>query len=292
MLQIKKFIFIIIALTCFPLFSFSVPSEFYVTQNWISLTSTFDISTKETKLGIVDRKFWSLRAEYCFYDNENKLQARARRRWISFGAVFDVYDNQDQIIGLVNERIISIFPTFDITTPSGEVLATAKMNFWGTTYTVWDPITQKEMATLSRPYFRLKDNWTVNITDPELFSSKLIDPRLFITVMAFQTDCDSWKNRTIAARIDAQKSDLASFNTSYQNTFSREFELTDEDFEAVIQLVEAQVGNAQNEERYFEAIYSLLNQDNLSYSQKEALSELLKDAHQRAYEIAMQDGNL
>lgn len=170
-----------------------IPRQFFVKQHWLSWTTAFDIETTDLKLGTVHRKFLSLSPlRYDFFDVQENLQASASMRWFSWGATFDVTDNYEQLIGTVEQRVFAFFPTFDILSPIGTVLAVAKLNFWGTTYTLSDPATRQNMATFSRPFFRFKDNWTATITDPELFYQKLIDPRLFVLVMAFQTDRDFW----------------------------------------------------------------------------------------------------
>lgn len=172
-----------------------LPEKFYVTEHWFSWTRTFDIETDFKKLGTVHRKWLSLRLEYDFYDFLENLQARAVKRLFSYGALFDVTDVQDAAIGSVEEHIFSFFETFSMYSPSGDHLATAKLNFWGTQYTMTSPHFSEPIATLSRSFFRLKDNWEANILNQEAFAYGKIDPRLFIVVMAFQTDIDYWKRQ-------------------------------------------------------------------------------------------------
>lgn len=184
--------------SCFVLVSvnasqITMPDEFYVISRWMSLTRTFDIETKQYRLGYVHRKFFSLLPQYDFYDLTDQLQAKARMRFFSFGAIFDVTDAADAPIGTVEQKVFTFFPTFTMISPAGEILATAKLNFWGTRYTITSPLFQQPIATLYRPFFRLKDDWTVSILEREAFLGSKIDPRLFIVVMAFQTDMDYWR---------------------------------------------------------------------------------------------------
>lgn len=173
----------------------SLPPEFYVNQRFFSWTNTFDIETREYKLGTVHRKLFSWTLEYDFYNFHDEFQAKARHRFFSFGAVFDFYDAQERSLGIVEERIFTFFPAFTILSPGGQILADASLNFWGTTYTVTSPQSNQPIATLSRSFFRLKDDWTVHILNPDIFHENGIDPRLFITLMAFQTDLDEWRAR-------------------------------------------------------------------------------------------------
>ena len=142
-------------------------------QHWLSFTTTFDIETDQLKLGTVHRKFLTLSpVRYDFYDYASNLQAIATMRWLSWGATFDVTDASGAPIGGVDQRLFTFFPHFEILSPVGHVLAIAKMNFWGTTYSISDPVTQEQIATLSRSFSRLKDNWTVTLTNPRLFSAE------------------------------------------------------------------------------------------------------------------------
>lgn len=172
-----------------------LPEQFYVTQRWFSLTLSFDIECPDYKMGCVHRRFFSFRTQYDFYDSDENLQAKAKLRWISFMPIFDLTDEFDQPLGRVEEHFFTFFNTFDIISPDDKVQAVAKLNFMGTQYTLTDPTTNEVMATLSRSFFRLKDNWSVEILRPDLFEGRKIDPRLFITVMAFQTDMENWRKK-------------------------------------------------------------------------------------------------
>lgn len=254
---------------------FELPEEFYVTQRWISLTTTFDVATNTQKLGTVDRTFFSLRYEYNFYDFNNAHQAKARMRWFTFGAIFDVTDADGKILGSVNERILTLFPTFEIVSPSGEILAIASMNLWGTEYSLKDPASNQEIANLSRPFFRLKDNWTVKVTNPSLLAEKKIDPRLFITVMAFQTDMDTWKNR------DWLACSFCSYGGKARAINHSEFD--EENLESAIKKIEEPLGVTITEENY-EAVLQAITEDDdfLNFEEKEAIREYLNSFYRKA----------
>ncbi len=172
--------------------SVEIPQQFFVKQHWFSLTNTFDVETQDRKFGTVHRKLFSWNPHYIFYDINEQIQAKAKMRFFSLGATFDIYDAYEQPIGKVEERFFAFFPTFDLYRADGHHVAKARLNFWQTRYTVKDPATDQIIAFLSRGFFRLKDNWTVDIVNPTLFLERQIDPRFFILVMAFQTDRDYW----------------------------------------------------------------------------------------------------
>ncbi len=257
--------------------TYSLPQEFYIVQRWISLTLAFDIKSSNGKLGTVYRKFWSLGKEYDFYDNTEKMRARAKSRLLSFCYVFDVTDEADIPIGRVEQRFFTLFPTFDLIAAHNEVLAVAKMNFWGTTYTLKDPLSKAEIATLSRSFFRFKDDWTVNITRPDIFISKRIDPRLFITVVAFQTDHENDQ------RYYSHNTSLPPMSSNYKVDLGWDstVEPQEEDFEAIVQLTEEGVDLDEEDEllsaRLLQNLTALIHNNELTPGQKSALSILLQE---------------
>lgn len=205
----------------FALPSNDIPDEFYITQHWISHTTSFDIETKTQKLGTLYRRFFSLLLKYDFYNNFDEKLATAKSKFFSLTAHFDVYDQNEALLGVAEEKLFSFFPTFVIYARDGVTkLANAKMNFWGTCFTLYDPRTDREMATMSRSFFRLKNDWTIKITNRALFSSMNIDSRVLMTVLAFQGDRENWDKpddnnnlRNRAALPMAQSADSAKLQT-------------------------------------------------------------------------------
>lgn len=186
--------FFIFINSSFALSNAEIPDEFSVTEHWISLTTSFDIETPTRKLGTLYRKFFSFLLTYEFFDPLDNKLATARAKFFSFNAHFDVYDTNDHLIGVAEEKIFTFFPTFNIyANDASTKLARAKMNFWGTAFTIYDPETNQPIATMHRPFFRLKNDWTISITNRSLFMQKNIDPRVLMTVIAFQGDRENWK---------------------------------------------------------------------------------------------------
>ncbi len=171
-----------------------IPDEFQVTEHWISLTTSFDIETKTRKLGTLYRKFFSFLLTYEFFDPFDNKMATARSKFFSFTAHFDIYDREERFLGFAEEKIFTFFPTFDIYgSDASTKLARATMNFWGTTFTIYDPVTDREMAKMHRSFFRLKNDWNITITNRALFERKNIDFRVLMTVLAFQGDRENWE---------------------------------------------------------------------------------------------------
>lgn len=306
----KKLLFAAMLFVCNLNFvnSMELPEEFFVKQRWFSFTNHFDIETKQLKLGCVHRKLLSLTPQYLLHDYNDRLQAYAKMRFFAFGAIFDVYDEFDSRIGIVEERIFTFFPTFDMYSTTGFHIAKAKMNFWGTIYTITDPLSERVVATLSRSFFRLRDNWTVNIIDPGFCQERHLDPRFFIVVMAFQTDLDYWRARRVNFDNDLNSlNEEISFateekfhNLKYQiSQYSEEFgnynpsdeEITNieeivekhfqslaiaNDYDYSIEGISAKWNDKIRLEKGISTLLPLLSSDTLSYTQKCTLYTLIE----------------
>ena len=173
---------------------FSLPDEVSVHEHWISVTKSYDIETKSQKLGTLYRRFFSLLLTYDFYDSRDVKTATAQARFFSFGAHLDIYDQNNVFIGGVEEKIFTFFPTFVVLgSDSSTKLARAEMNFWGTKFYIYDTVTNQEMAVMSRPFFRFKNDWTINVTNRNLLDQKNIDSRVLMTVLAVQGEIEDWK---------------------------------------------------------------------------------------------------
>lgn len=304
--------------TCLLVFGFNplkaeplleVPSKFFVKQHWFSLTNTFDIETNDRKFGTVHRKLLSLTPQYLFFDVNNELHAKAKMRFFRLGATFDIFDMNDQPMGKVDEQIFTFFPTFDFYRADGYLAAEAKLNFWGTKYTVKDPQTQEVIAYLWRSFFRLKDDWSVDIVNPSHFFEKQIDPRMFILVMVFQTDRDYWSqfrystSNSRTAFKDVERDDSHEFLAINQalnhyktileaqrDQFSSD-DLNESETESLEVIIEKrlndaeicversteslQLAKAKSVERGIFLLMPLLHSDELTFGQKSALYHLM-----------------
>jgi uncharacterized protein YxjI len=188
-----------------------VPNEFNITEHWISLTTSFDIETKTQKLGTLYRKFFSFLLTYEFFDPFDNKMATARSKFFSYTAHFDIYDRDERLLGIAEEKMFSFFPTFDIYAKDASTrLATASMNFWGTTFTIYDPASDQEMAVMHRSFFRMKNDWNIKITNRELFERKFIDFRVLMTVLAFQGDRENWEKDSKSNRFKGLKNNISS----------------------------------------------------------------------------------
>ena len=276
---------------------------FFVNQHWFSFTNTFDIDSPNGKLGTIHRKFFSLAVQYDFYDVHEELQSSARMRFFSFGALFDVTDKNEGLLGTVEQKLFCFFPTFELFSSERYSLAIAKMNFWGTKYSLYDPRTNEQFAEMTRPFFRFRDTWTVTLDFPGALKEKNIDPRLFMVVIAFQTDRDRWARQAYAQRynhyqmnlaqlfvedgLNLQLSDLRKNFEAYRSSLEvGELELADEDVLFIENYVEDYLtmadvdsfidhegGNLQKERAYqgLKVLMPILDDGRLTDGQKKAL---------------------
>lgn len=299
---IVLFVSTLCSLSANPLFeNGQLPQEFTVKERFLSLTTTFDIETKEYKLGTVHRKLLSLTHQYDFYNVHDELQANAKQRFWSFGAIFDVVDAKNSPIGMIEERIFTFFPTFTILSPGGAILAQAKMNFWGTKYIVNSPLYNEPIAILSRPFLRCKDDWKVSILTPQAFQANKIDPRLFIIVMTFQTDMDHWRRvqqqlreRSMHAGKDPQMDNFINHRIAsleqklkaHRKDFA-DVKVHKKDFARVEKRTAPYLLNTWSDDngqkvtskqfsKNFRAMLKLFKDDSLTSAQKKALYQMLK----------------
>lgn len=254
-----------------------LPNEMYLSQHWVSYTTSFDIETKTQKIGTLYRRFFSLLMSYDFYNNSNQLLTTAQARFFSVGAHFDVYDAQKNLLGWVEEKIFTFFPTFTIYSPQYTKLASAEMNFWGTTFTIYDPQDRTVMATMWRSFFRIKNDWTIDIKNRSRLKEKNIDPSLLMTVLAFQGDREYWQqqqnnntNQHTQVRASAQPSKMPSMPVQQEAKQLQQLQdkiktiIHDKNLEQVALMDETQLENLANKlETDYQAQASLTPTDNI-----------------------------
>lgn len=172
-----------------------LPNEFSVVERFLSLTSTFDISTELEPFAVARKRFFSLTTTFDLEDNHQRLLASARSRFFSWGTIADVADPAGNKIGWIEEELFRILPwsEYKVFNQENRLVAIAKMNFWGTEFELYHPDHTSEVyATISRPFFRCcRDYWTVKIKNYDIFEQKIIDPRLLVILAIYQTDKDA-----------------------------------------------------------------------------------------------------
>lgn len=268
----------------------------YIKEHWFSLTTSYDLETKTRKVGSLYRNPYTYTLSYDFYDPYDLLQATAYSRFFSLNVHFDIYDPMNRFLGAANEQLFTFFPTFDVYAQDGLTrLATAKMNFWGTTFYVYDPITNKEMAQLYRSFFRLKNDWTFKVTNKKLFASKGINPKVLMTVVAFQGDREYWEDTDDNYSVNAKKTtalqtkpmlnkvkelvnaeNIDKHSKPSEKELEKVASLLDENYQNSIEDSTVDKSNQQQAEDYVNASVDLINSNTLDEKSKNAAIYLLQ----------------
>lgn len=191
----KKFLIFLFAIGIVSAELTRLPDEFHVVERFLSLTSTFDVSTEVETFAIARKRFFSLTSTFDLEDMKEKPIATASSRFFAWGTVADVSDPFGNKIGWIEEEIFRLLPwaEYKVFNKDNLLVATARMNFWGTEFELYHPDNANEIyATISRPFFRcLRDYWTVNIKNFQIFEQGIIDPRLLVILAIYQTDKDN-----------------------------------------------------------------------------------------------------
>lgn len=172
-----------------------LPDEFHVVERFLSLTSTFDVSTDLESFAAARKRFFSLTSTFDLEDLNQIPIASASSRFFAWGTVADVLDPAGNKIGWIEEEIFRILPwsEYKVFNQINQLVAIARMNFWGTEFELYHPDNANEVyATIERPFFRcLRDYWTVHIKNYSIFEQGIIDPRLLVILAVYQTDKDN-----------------------------------------------------------------------------------------------------
>ncbi len=230
-----------------PAHAFDLEEKMYLAEHYASYTTSYDVSTDEKKLGTLYRRVLSLNTKYDYYNLQNKLLATAESHFFTFGAHLDIFNDNKVLLGTVEEKVFSWFPSFEIFSPDGVRLASATMNFWGTTFTLYDGRSTRVLAEMSRDFFRLRNYWTISIKDKARITERKIDSRLLLTVLAVQGDIEyleQYRRRererqarrpfnpyptpqASARRLSATQDDVKNMHNKYSDFLKKEKELND-----------------------------------------------------------------
>ena len=172
-----------------------LPEEFTVVERLLSLTTTFDVETEVEPFALARKRFFSFTTTFDLEDSRERPIATASSRFFAWGTVADVVDPDGHPIGWIEEELFRILPwaEYRVFNAYNQIIAVAKMNFWGTYFELTPPNDPtKVYATISRPFFRFfRDTWTVQINDYPVFEEGRIDPRLLVILAIYQTDKDN-----------------------------------------------------------------------------------------------------
>lgn len=171
-----------------------LPEEFYITERFFSLFSTFDLETDQKTFAFAKMTPFSFHVAYDIFDLDEKIIASSKTRLFSYKTITDVFDETKNQIGTIEEEIFKIFPwsLYRIFDKEDKLIAIAEMNCIGTKFQIYDPKdTSHLFAEISRPLIPLfSEKWTVKLLDYSTFEQNLFDLRLLSLLAIHQTDRD------------------------------------------------------------------------------------------------------
>lgn len=167
----------------------SLPNQFKVDQDILSIGSDFHIKSGSNKCGVVEERVlsWGKTFEYLM---NGQLVSRAEQRVLSWGIDIEVFDDKKVKIGEIEEEILegmfSIKTIYSIKDSSGKVIGKSKkLDFFGTDIDIYN-MNGDLIATMRRPMINLlSDSWKINIMDDK------IDKRLLVFIPCYKTSADA-----------------------------------------------------------------------------------------------------
>ncbi len=165
-----------------------LPDTFSLSEFQAGNATSFNIATAAKKLGTLYCKETDSAFAYELKDEAEQLLASARARFTALGTELDTFDHTKSPLGAALKNGASLFSGYDIYSPYAEKLAQTAENFWGTTYTLYDASGKNALVKMERPFFRLKNTWTVTIQDKESLKALNIDPNMLVTFLTVHAD--------------------------------------------------------------------------------------------------------
>lgn len=184
---------ILLLLFCFEiLFADPIPTEIDIIARRNDWTCKFLLHSKQNPLGQVERQYFTGTTDYNLYDPSHTLLARAEKEIFKFGLLFRLTDPEGNLLCTIEERVFRILPSFDIISPDNVKWVEAQMDYWGNEFLLKDPVTKEVIATLSRTFLTLNNDWKISIFKPEAFDN--IDARILMLGLALQSDYLHWSH--------------------------------------------------------------------------------------------------
>lgn len=173
--------------------SLELPNEFYINQNLTLWTTKLSVTdNNDNPLGYsFTKEIFSLWTNVNMYKWDSKIYS-AHKKVISIWTEVEIYNSNNELIWSVEEEIIqSLFKTwttYTIFDKDRNVIWKSKKNdFFATSFEIYNN-SDKLMATIKRPAFRLLDSWGVKIED-----GVNVDKALFLFIPTYKTIADSEK---------------------------------------------------------------------------------------------------
>jgi uncharacterized protein YxjI len=112
------------------------------------------LDERGNKIGYMDRKILSLRAEIKLTEVDGTVAAKIHRKIVAVRPTYELKDSYDQIIGKIEKKLLSLRPKLYVLDASGNKLLELKGNFVGWDFTIKDMRSGTEIGTV-----RKLDRW-------------------------------------------------------------------------------------------------------------------------------------
>ena len=102
------------------------------------------------KIGYMDRKILSLRAEIKLTEINGTMAAKIHRKIVAIRPTYEIKDANDQLIGKIEKKLLSIRPKLFVLDSGGNKLLEIKGNFIGWDFTIKDAQSGREVGTVHK----------------------------------------------------------------------------------------------------------------------------------------------
>lgn len=182
----------------------------------------YGIMANNSSYGKIFRVDEYMKIDFTYYDNQDQLLAQAvmEEQNASYN-LFTLTDAQEQLLGYVKKKDGWFSTNLEIYSSTEELLARAKINFWGTKCTLKPAHSDIEIAFVSRPFFCWVPVWTIKRLNNEALAQTNMDLRIFTLFLSFLPQTKTLyrlqqiRNAQTAAFMVYQQNEINNLN--YQN---------------------------------------------------------------------------
>jgi uncharacterized protein YxjI len=162
----------------------AIPATVQLQEHLLSIGTDFTISASGKTFGQVTEKVLNLGTTFELVDSSGKIIAKAHKEIFTLGTKIRIEDCQGQPLGSIEaefmQNFFTLYSRYTLKSGSGQTIGQSqKVALMATSFELSS--TQGLAVRISRPWLSLTDQWTVEITSPD------IDPRLALFLAAFAT---------------------------------------------------------------------------------------------------------
>ncbi|MFX1520284.1 MAG: LURP-one-related family protein [Promethearchaeota archaeon] len=123
---------------------------FVINENSWDMGAGDILDERGNKIGYMDRKILSLRAEIKLTEVDGTVAAKIHRKIVAVRPTYELKDSSDQIIGKIEKALLSLRPKLAVKDDSGNQLLEIKGNFKAWDFTIKDTRSGNEIGTVKK----------------------------------------------------------------------------------------------------------------------------------------------